>query len=77
MPPEGFRCRQCGNCCINLSSAYETSAAEEDIVLWQAEERDDILEWISFIEGGWDESGKMHYIYDIWIDPRIAPVDQE
>ncbi len=64
MPPEYFKCRQCGNCCINLGDAFSTCATEEDIYLWEEEGRTDILEWVGFIPLG-DE-----YIYDLWIDPQ-------
>jgi Fe-S-cluster containining protein len=69
MPPEGFRCKQCGRCCVDLHDAYQASASDEDIELWTAQGRDDILQWVSFIPVGKDESGKMHYVYDIWISP--------
>ena len=61
MPPENFKCKQCGNCCINLGDAFSTCATEEDIDLWEEEGRNDILEWVGFIPLG-DE-----YVYDIWI----------
>ena len=66
MPPEGFRCKQCGNCC-NLGDAYETSATEQDILLWEMEGRTDILEWVDPID-----CGNGHYVYDIWISPRTG-----
>ena len=72
MPPKAFRCRQCGHCCLNLSDAYQTSATDEDIELWTAEGREDILEWVSFIPIGLDEAGTMHYVYDIWINPSTG-----
>jgi len=31
MPPLGFKCKQCGNCCLKLRDAFETCATEEDI----------------------------------------------
>ena len=48
MPQENFRCKQCGNCCINLGDAFSTCATEEDIDLWEEEGRDDILEWVGY-----------------------------
>ncbi len=62
MPPSGFKCKQCGNCCINLGDAFSTCATEEDIDLWEEEGRNDILEWVGFIPLG-DE-----YVYDLWIN---------
>jgi hypothetical protein len=49
MPPQNFKCTQCGNCCLNLYDAFSTCATEEDIQLWQKEGREDILEWVRFI----------------------------
>ncbi len=72
MPPKEFQCKQCGQCCLNLYDAYQTSATNEDIELWDTEGREDILEWVSFIPVGKDESGKAHYVYDIWISPRTG-----
>jgi Fe-S-cluster containining protein len=72
MHPKAFHCKQCGHCCLTLSDAYQTSATDEDIELWTAEGREDILEWVSFIPIGKDESGTMHYAYDIWINPRTG-----
>jgi len=62
MPPKGFSCTQCGSCCLYLN-AYYTCATDEDIALWIANERDDILEWVDEIVPG---------IYDIWISPRTG-----
>jgi Fe-S-cluster containining protein len=57
---------------LNLYDAYQTSATDEDIELWEKESREDILEWVSYIPIGKDESGKTHYVYDIWISPRTG-----
>ena len=46
MPPSGFKCKQCGNCCLNLRDAFETCATEEDMRLWEEKGREDILEWV-------------------------------
>lgn len=35
MALEGFECRQCGHCCLNSGSAFQTYAIEEDIRLWE------------------------------------------
>jgi Fe-S-cluster containining protein len=43
---EGFKCRQCGNCCKGLI----VPISEEDILRWAVEFRDDILYWISWPE---------------------------
>ena len=48
MPPENFKCNQCGNCCINLGDAFSTCTTEEDLSLWKEEGRDDILEWVGY-----------------------------
>jgi Fe-S-cluster containining protein len=65
-------CSYCGHCCLNLSDAYQASATDEDIELWKAEGREDILEWVGFIPIGIDESGTTHFMYDIWISPRTS-----
>jgi Fe-S-cluster containining protein len=62
MPPKGFKCKQCGHCCLNLD-AFSTCATDEDIQMWQKAGRDDILEWVDPIQLG------NHFIYDIWINP--------
>jgi len=41
-----FKCIQCGNCCLNLSDAFQTSVSDEDIAMWEMEGRFDILEWV-------------------------------
>jgi Fe-S-cluster containining protein len=64
MLPKGFKCKQCGNCCLSLYDAFSTSAADQDIELWEKEVRYDILEWVDPIPVGGGQ-----YIYDIWISP--------
>jgi Fe-S-cluster containining protein len=64
MPLKGFKCKQCGNCCLNLIDAFQTSATDQDIQTWEDEGRDDILDWVDPIHFGDDEC-----IYDIWISP--------
>ena len=67
MPPQNFKCTQCGNCCLNLYDAFSTCATEEDIQLWKNEGREDILEWVSFI-GTHDQ----FVAADIWISPETG-----
>jgi hypothetical protein len=38
-----FKCKQCGNCCLNLSGAIAVCATKEDIRLWKENGRADIL----------------------------------
>ena len=64
MPPEDFKCKQCGNCCLNLSDAFETCAEDQDVKRWEEEGRWDILEWVDAIP-----IGEEHFVYDIWISP--------
>ena len=64
MPPADFKCKQCGNCCLNLGDAFETCATEEDIHLWNEEKRDDIFGWVDPISVGGGQ-----FVYDIWISP--------
>jgi Fe-S-cluster containining protein len=62
MPPEGFDCKQCGHCCLNLG-AYQTCATEEDITLWEENGRDDLLDWVIEVAPG---------VYDIWMNPETG-----
>lgn len=67
MPPKSFKCKQCGQCCLNLLDAFTTSATEDDIKMWEDEGRDDILKWVDAIHVGGDE-----YVYDIWFNPTTG-----
>jgi len=64
MPPKGFKCIQCGQCCLNLLDPFSTCATDKDIRMWEDEGRDNILDWVDPIHFGDDEC-----IYDIWISP--------
>lgn len=64
---DSFNCKQCGHCCLNLSGAFSTCVSEEDIRMWEAEGREDILEWVVPISIG---EGQM--IYDIWLNPTTG-----
>ena len=55
---ENFRCIQCGQCCLELSDAYSTTAYEEDMDRWEKERRWDILD---YVVGS-----------DLWISPRTG-----
>ncbi len=66
MREDGFQCRQCGHCCLNLTDAIATCATGEDIRRWEAAGREDILAWVDSIAVG-DEC-----IYDIWINPETG-----
>jgi Fe-S-cluster containining protein len=67
MPPENFKCKQCGHCCLNLSDAFQTSVSQKDVDMWRAKGRFDILEWVCPIP-----IGEGHYAYDIWISPKTG-----
>jgi Fe-S-cluster containining protein len=58
MPPEGFYCKQCGHCFLNLG--FEIFATEGDIALWEENGRDEILEWVVEVAPE---------VYDIWMHP--------
>ncbi len=66
MTKNGFQCRQCGQCCLNLGDAIATCATATDMRRWAAAGREDILAWVDPIAIG-DE-----YIYDIWINPETG-----
>ncbi len=72
MPPQDFKCQQCGHCCIDLGDAFTTTAYEEDIQLWREQGRQDILDWVGMIHLGGD-----NYVYDLWIDPSTGEDAQE
>lgn len=65
MPPDGFKCEQCGHCCLDLN-AFATCASEDDIRRWEAAGRDDILAWVCRMQLG------DSFIYDIWMDPETG-----
>ena len=67
MPPKGFICKQCGNCCLNLYDAFTTSVTDEDIHLWESKGRDDILDWVAPIP-----LGENQFVFDIWISPTTG-----
>jgi uncharacterized protein len=62
---EGFNCKRCGNCCINLN-AFSTCVSEEDIGHWEEAGRSDILEWVFFMQIG------DSFVYDIWFNPKTG-----
>jgi len=66
MPPKDFKCKQCGNCCQNLLDAFCASVPEEDVELWEMEERYDILEWV--VPLGLSDGKSIGY--DVWISPH-------
>jgi hypothetical protein len=65
MPPEDFKCKKCGNCCLNLYDVFSTCATDEDVQLWEEKGREDILAWVDPIS-----LGNGQFIYDIWISPK-------
>ena len=67
MPPKGFKCKQCGHCCLHLEAAHTTISASDN-ALWELEGREDILAWTDPI---CDDSGKV-LAYDIWINPKTG-----
>ena len=67
MPPKNFNCKQCGNCCLNLSDAFQTRVTDEDVQLWEHQGRWDILQWVDSIPIIED-----HYVHDIWISPTTG-----
>jgi hypothetical protein len=66
---KNFKCMQCGNCCLNLE-AHFTTVSESDIQMWQENNRNDILAWVSVIE-----AGGLVFAYDIWIGGSLSLAD--
>lgn len=60
---EGFKCKQCGNCCIRLPDAYCHTVNNKQIEKWKKEGREDILEWVV-------KTGVK--IYDVWVSPTTG-----
>ncbi|HOV87832.1 MAG TPA: YkgJ family cysteine cluster protein [Syntrophobacteraceae bacterium] len=61
--PEGFKCKQCGHCCMNLD-AHSMSVPQKDVDRWREAGRYDILEWVESIPIGNGE-----FVHDIWLSP--------
>jgi len=59
---EGFACRQCGCCCRFLD--YHNEVTAEDVDLWKASGRNDILKWVYEIKS--DGQPKR---YHAWVIP--------
>ena len=66
MPPDGFNCKQCGNCCINIPGAYAHSIDEEDVERWKKNRRNDILKWVISIDY------EKFTIHDVWFHPETG-----
>ena len=59
---EDYVCRQCGRCCLTLD--YHEEVTAEDVALWKALGRKDILQWVDeTICDGQNQS------YRIWVTP--------
>ncbi len=59
---EDFNCRQCGFCCRFLE--YQDEVTAEDVALWKAAGRKDILKWVKEIRLA-DQGPR----FRAWIDP--------
>lgn len=64
---EKFQCTQCGNCCRDLSDAFQTTVDTEDITRWRSEGRWDILQWVEIYDFAGEE-----VFGDIWISPNTG-----
>jgi len=67
MPPKNFKCKQCGQCCLNLNDAFQTTVSDEEVALWEIKGRLDILDWVDPIP-----IGEGYYVYDIWVSPKTG-----
>jgi len=61
---EKFECVRCGNCCLNLGDAFQTSVDMEVVRRWETEGRWDILDRIEVVR----IDGKA-LLADIWFSP--------
>ena len=59
---DGYRCRQCGQCCRVLD--YHRECTPADIERWQSLGRDDILKWVRRVPGPAGTAA-----YRIWVAP--------
>ncbi len=59
---EAFHCRQCGFCCRFLD--YHNEVTAEDVALWKASKRNDILKWVHEITVDGEPRG-----YRAWVVP--------
>lgn len=64
MPPQGFHCRRCGHCCLDLETSF-LPCSKEDYRRWKREGRTDILDWVGVIS----HKGKI-LMLEMWVDPR-------
>ena len=72
MDMQDLRCRQCGQCCLNLN--YHNECTREDYEVWRKLGRTDIMDWVGMA----DENGKSVPRH-IWVYPgtnlyaRVCP----
>jgi len=59
MPPQEFKCKQCGMCCKEMYGGYNFTVDQEQIDIWE-DEAPFLLKWVSEIYDG---------MYDGWISP--------
>jgi len=50
MPPKDFKCKKCGQRCLNLLDAFTTCATDEDFEMWEIGGRNDSLNWVDTIQ---------------------------
>ena len=62
---EEFACTRCGRCCLALD--FHDECTEEDVRLWRARGREDILAWVGEENGPGGEPQ-----YRLWIDPATG-----
>ena len=60
---ETFSCVRCGHCCSQVG--YPKEAAAEDVLLWRAAGREDILSWVGMPTGSREDRA-----HRIWIEPH-------
>jgi Fe-S-cluster containining protein len=62
---EDYACRQCGHCCRFLD--YQNEVTAEDVAIWRAAGRNDILKWVTEIRG---EGTALKF--RAWVDPKTG-----
>lgn len=64
MMKQTFNCHCCGNCCLNLSDAYNGCISDADLKRWRQLDRKDLLAWVVTLDLG--AENKLH---TAWVNP--------
>ena len=65
-PPDGFRCRVCGDCCRRFRDAYQGLVSAEEVAAWEAAGLHRILRLVS------RERRDGYAIHRAWVNPKTG-----